>query len=109
MLTFKPVHTSGNAMNFDKFLKNIDDDRPSPGLSETLTSLWWDKKGDWDRAHSIAQEIPTEQGSAVHAYLHREEGVLWNADYWYSRAGRKRPSISLEEEWKQLVEEMFGS
>ncbi len=96
-------------MNFDKFLKNIDDDRPSPGLSETLTSLWWDKKGDWDRAHSIAQEIPTEQGSAVHAYLHREEGVLWNADYWYSRAGRKRPSISLEEEWKQLVEEMFGS
>jgi len=96
-------------MNFDKFLKSIDDDRPSPGLSETLTSLWWDKKGDWDRAHSIAQEIPTEQGSAVHAYLHREEGVLWNADYWYSRAGRKRPSISLEEEWKQLVEEMLGS
>mgnify|MGYP000278918953 CR=1 FL=1 len=81
---------------------------PPAGLSETLTSLWWDKKGNWDRAHSIAQEIPTEQGSAVHAYLHREEGVLWNADYWYSRAGRQRPDVSLEEEWRQLVEEMLG-
>jgi hypothetical protein len=45
----------------------------------------------------------------VHAYLHREEGVLWNADYWYSRAGRKRPSITLEEEWKALVKEMLES
>ncbi len=96
-------------MNFDEFLTGIDDDRPSPQLSETLTSLWWDKKGSWNMAHSIAQKIPTVEGSAVHAYLHREEGVLWNADYWYSRAGRKRPSIPLEEEWKSLVEEMLES
>ena len=96
-------------MNFDEFLTSIDDDRPPLQLSETLTSLWWDKKGDWDMAHSIAQKIPTVQGSAVHAYLHREEGALWNADYWYSRAGRKRPSITLEEEWKSLVEEMLES
>ena len=96
-------------MNFDEFLKSIDDDRPSPQLSETLTSLWWDKKGNWNMAHSIAQKIPTVEGSAVHAYLHREEGVLWNADYWYSRAGRKRSSIPPEEEWKSLVEEMLES
>ena len=96
-------------MDFDKFLTSIDDEKPSLKLSETLTSLWWDKKGDWDTAHSIAQKIPTVQGSAVHAYLHREEGVLWNADYWYSRAGRKRPSITLEEEWKALVKEMLES
>jgi hypothetical protein len=96
-------------MNFNEFLTIIDDDRPPLKLSETLTSLWWDKKGNWDKAHSIAQKIPTVQGSAVHAYLHREEGVLWNADYWYSRAGRQRPSITLEEEWKFLVEEMLQS
>ena len=81
---------------------------PASALSETLTSLWWDKKGDWDRAHAIAQQIPTTQGSAVHAYLHREEGVLWNADYWYARAGRMRPAIPLEEEWQQLVVEMLA-
>ena len=95
-------------MTFDEYLTSIDHNQPSPQLSETLTSLWWDKKGDWDTAHTIAQEIPTVQGSAVHAYLHRVEGVIWNADYWYSRAGRERPNISLDEEWKLLVEEMLS-
>ena len=95
-------------MTYDEFIKSVEGDQPSAGLSETLTSLWWDKKGDWDTAHTIAQDIPTKQGSVVHAYLHREEGVLWNADYWYSRAGRVRPDISLAEEWVLLVEEMLA-
>ena len=94
-------------MEYKEFLETIERDIPPAGLSELLRSLWWDKKGDWDQAHSIAQEIPTVQGSAVHAYLHREEGVIWNADYWYSRAGRKRPEISLQEEWTLLAEEML--
>ncbi|MEJ2165454.1 MAG: hypothetical protein P8X90_07990 [Desulfobacterales bacterium] len=96
-------------MTFEEFIKSIDETAPPSKLPGTLTSLWWDKKGDWDTAHSIAQEIPTVQGSDVHAYLHREEGVLWNADYWYSRAGRKRPDIPLEEEWQSLVKEMLES
>jgi hypothetical protein len=95
-------------MTLADFLKTIPADTPPAGLPETLTSLWWDKKGDWTRAHSIAQDIPTLQGSAVHAYLHREEGVLWNADYWYRRAGRQRPDMSLEEEWRRLVDEMLS-
>jgi len=95
-------------MTVDEFINSVDDEQPSPELSETLASLWWDKKGDWDTAHTIAQEISTVQGSAVHAYLHRKEGVLWNADYWYSRAGRVRPDISLAAEWKQLVVEMIA-
>jgi len=96
-------------MTFEEYLASIQNALPASELSETLTSLWWDKKGDWDRAHSIAQEIPTTQGSAVHAYLHREEGVMWNADYWYSRAGRTRPEIPLETEWNNLVNEMLAS
>jgi hypothetical protein len=95
-------------MNLDEFIKSVDDEGPPPDLSEALNSLWWNKKGDWDRAHSIAQEILTVQGSAVHAYLHREEGVLWNADFWYSRAGRVRLEMPLEDEWRGLVEEMIG-
>ena len=94
---------------FDVFLKTVDEEHPPTGLAETLESLWWDKKRDWDTAHTIAQNIPTKQGSAVHAYLHREEGVLWNADCWYSEAGRERPDITLEEEWRMLVEEMLGN
>lgn len=95
-------------MNFTEFMTCLDSANPPDVMPETLMSLWWDKKGQWDRAHSIAQDIPTVQGSAVHAYLHREEGVLWNADYWYRRAGRKRPEISLEQEWEQLVQEMLA-
>ena len=95
-------------MTLQEFLESISGEAPPATLPETLRSLWWDKKGDWDTAHAIAQEIATAQGSAVHAYLHREEGVLWNADYWYRRAGRPRPGISLEAEWRQLVAEMLG-
>ncbi len=94
-------------MSYEEFVETIEGNEPPEGLSEPLRSLWWDRKGDWDKAHSIAQEIPTVQGSVVHAYLHREEGVLWNAEYWYSRAGRKRPEIPLQEEWTLLVEEML--
>jgi hypothetical protein len=43
----------------------------------------------------------------VHAYLHRKEGDLGNASYWYSRAGQQRPPISLEEEWEQLAGELL--
>ena len=96
-------------MTIEEFLGSIDNDRPSAQLSDTLTSLWWDKKGDWDKAHSIAQNIRTVQGSAVHAYLPREEGVMWNADHWYSQAGRKRPDMPLDKEWRLLVEEMLAS
>ena len=96
-------------MTYDEIIKSVEDEQPPAGLSETLTSLWWDQKGDWDLAHSIAQDIPTVQGSAVHAYLHREEGVLWNADYWYARAGRSRPDVPLEKEWDSLVKEMLNS
>ncbi len=95
-------------MTLNEFLGSIGDAHPSPQLTETLISLWWDKKGDWDKAHAIAQSISTVQGSAVHAYLHRKEGVLWNADYWYSRAGRDRPDMSIDEEWQELAEEMLA-
>ncbi len=96
-------------MEREAFVRSVAaDDRPPAGLPEILQSLWWDKKGDWDRAHTIAQAIPTVQGSAVHAYLHREEGVIWNADYWYRRAGRQRPDLPLEDEWRALVDEMLA-
>lgn len=97
-------------MDLKAFVQSVEThDQPPAGFTETQKSLWWDKKGDWNRAHAIAQAIPSVQGSAVHAYLHREEGVLWNADYWYRRAGRKRPEISLDEEWRRLVEEMLAA
>lgn len=95
--------------NIDKknFLNDILGNSLPGNIHQTLMSLWWDKKGNWDRAHSIAQNISSQEGSAIHAYLHRKEGVMWNADYWYKRAGRNRPLSSLDEEWNDLLTEML--
>ena len=68
--------------------------------------MWWDAKGDWHRAHEIAQDIESETGSLVHAYLHRKEGDAGNAGYWYRRAGRPVCSGSLEQEWEAIVAEL---
>jgi hypothetical protein len=73
------------------------------GLPPLLAALWWDARGDWDRAHRLAQEVGTAEGAWVHAYLHRREGDLPNADYWYRRAGRRRPDRSLEQEWAEIA------
>ena len=76
-------------------------------LSVHLRSLWLDCKGDWKAAHDLIDQLGDKRSAHLHAYLHRKEGDIWNADYWYSRAGQKRPSISLDEEWEQLVQEFM--
>ncbi len=81
---------------------------PPGGLPVPLQALWWDGKGDWVRAHGLVDELETREGMAVHAYLHRKEGVTWNADYWYRRAGRKFHRPELDDEWEALVEGLPG-
>ncbi len=74
--------------------------------SELLRALQLDKDDDWDSAHRIAQTVLSKNGSRVHAYLHRKEGDIGNASYWYSRADCLMPEMSLEQEWQQLVDEL---
>ena len=74
--------------------------------AELLRSLQLDREGNWDHAHRIAQSVHTTNGSRVHAYLHRKEGDLANASYWYSRAGCPVPDFDLDQEWQQLVDEL---
>ena len=57
-------------------------------LSGPLLALWWAGRGEWEKAHEVAQEIETRDGSWVHAYLHWVEGDAFNAAYWYRRARR---------------------
>ena len=85
-------------------LKNSTDRvHPPEGLSVYLTSLWYDAKGNWNKAHELIQDVEDTNAAWIHAFLHRKEGDTSNADYWYRRAGRKRPSISLEEEWESIT------
>jgi hypothetical protein len=72
--------------------------------SPILLALWYDGHGDWETAHDQVDQLPGKSPARVHAYLHRKEGDLWNADYWYVRAGEKRPNQTLEEEWEELLQ-----
>lgn len=69
-----------------------------------LAALWWDRRGDWPRAHECAQSDEGRDCAEVHAYLHRKEGDLPNARYWYARAGRPVANGTLDDEWASLVE-----
>jgi len=80
-------------------------DSPDLPTDPLLLSLWQDRRGHWVVAHRIAQSIKSSAGSALHAYLHREEGDNSNAQYWYSRAERPMVETSLEEEWRSLARE----
>ena len=77
--------------------------QPPPALGMALQALWWDAKGDWDKAHGCAQEQDDAAGAWVHAYLHRKEGDAGNAGYWYRRAGKAPATSSLAQEWEAIA------
>lgn len=85
------------------FKQSIIDKRLPDGLTLHLQSLWHDGAGNWKIAHDLIDQLTDKRSAHIHAYLHRKEGDIWNADYWYNRAGKARPEVSLEEEWEMLV------
>lgn len=60
------------------------------------------REGKWDEAHELVQRSSDRQSCLIHAYLHRVEGDMGNARYWYSRAHESMPDNTLEEEWRRL-------
>ncbi len=96
-------------MTFDEFKRSTSDDQPPADLSRPLLALWHDARGNWSAAHETAQEIKDATGSWIHAYLHRKEGDLGNAGYWYHRAGKPERSGSLDAEWDEIATALLGS
>ncbi len=94
-------------MDFREFQASLEQADP-PVLPPLLQALWYDAKGDWERAHEITQDQPGPDAAWVHAYLHRKEGDHSNAGYWYRQAGRPRCSDSLETEWETLARDLLG-
>jgi hypothetical protein len=93
-----------DSMQPEEFRASLSLDGPPEGLPAPLAALWLDAKGDWARAHGLVDDLETPEGMAVHAYLHRKEGVEWNAEYWYRRAGKRFHRPELDAEWEALVE-----
>ena len=90
-------------MTADEFLDSLLGDAPPTGLSVPLRGLWLSAKGEWDKAHVLVQDDPTADAAWVHAHLHRIEGDLGNAAYWYNRAGRRPSDAAIEEERMEMA------
>jgi hypothetical protein len=79
-----------------------------PENTQLIRSLEIERNGDWDGAHRIVQEVDSHEAARIHAYLHRVEGDLGNAQYWYSRVGEAVPTCPLDEEWQELFDRFSG-
>jgi len=94
--------------NLQDFKDSLTNEIPPQGLSVQLKALWYDGKGDWAEAHHQVDHLDDQPSAHIHAYLHRKEGDIWNADYWYKRAKQSRPDIALAMEWEQLVQQFLN-
>ena len=96
-------------MTIDQFRSTLADDAPPEALTPALKAMWQVAKGNWEAAHSIAQTIEDDTGSLIHAHLHREEGDLGNAGYWYRLASQPIADDSLAAEWTRIVSRILGA
>jgi hypothetical protein len=85
-------------MNFETFRASLKDKTPP-----TETSVYL----QWDSSHNIIQDVNDKTAAWIHAYLHRKEGDVWNANYWYTKAGKRMPGYSLDQEWEEIVKELL--
>jgi len=101
-------YTRLESMTLQQFRDTLTQPSPPSDLGPALAGLWWDAKGDWNKAHESAQTDEGPAGSWVHAYLHRKEGDTSNASYWYHRAGKPVAGGSLEQEWAEISAALVG-
>src|SRR6478609_7088251 len=91
-----------------EFRASLSGAAPAPELDAPLAALWWAANDGWDQAHKIVQDESSAEAAWVHGYLHRVEGDLGNAGYWYRRAGQPAAKDSLEAEWERIVSALLG-
>jgi len=89
--------------------KSIAAHAPPTGLGGPLQGLWWAAKGDWDKAHKVVQDDEGRDAAWVHAYLHRVEGDLPNASYWYRTAGKPVATGALDAEWSAIAAALLNA
>ena len=94
-------------MNFFQFQESLERTKPPAGLRPALVALWWAGKDNWERAHNIVMDEDGKESAWVHAYLHRVEGDLDNARYWYRRAQRPVSGKPFAAEWDAIAESLL--
>lgn len=95
-------------MTLAEFKATLSKRRPPAGLAPALAALWWAGKEDWDLAHKLVMDETGKDCAWVHAYLHRREGDLPNARYWYGKARRPAATGRLAAEWDAIAEALLA-
>ena len=95
-------------MNYNDFIKLTKESNPSNLLTDIHLALWHAMKNNWDMAHEIVQDINSDTAFWIHAYLHRVEGDLNNANYWYNRANKNVSTESLESELNDIIKSILN-
>lgn len=94
-------------MTFEEFLQSQQQSACPSELSIPLQGLWYVRKGDWHKAHQTVQDYEDADNAWVHAYLHREEDDMENADYWYGLSGRPASTAALPQEWEEIARNLL--
>jgi len=95
-------------MTLAEFRDALANPKPPAGLGAPLEALWYAARGDWDRAHRIVMDAKGRDAAWVHAYLHRREGDLDNARYWYRKTKRPEATGTLEAEWEAIAADLLA-
>ena len=93
-------------MNLEEFVKQNSLQITSYPLA--LQALWHDYQGDWHKSHKLIDRESDRDCAWVHAYLHRVEGDLSNARYWYRRSGKPESQLTLTEERQQIARALIS-
>ena len=90
-------------MNYNTFIISIKSGFPPAELTNPELAMWHAMNDNWNSAHRTAQSIKNELGAWIHAYLHRIEGDVKNANYWYKRANRSPSQNTLKDEAEEII------
>ena len=96
-------------MSLDAFKRTMSDGKPPARLRASLQALWWAAQAEWNRARELVQDDESRDAAWVHAYLHRVEGDLDNAGYWYRQAGQTVAAGPLDAEWDAIATALLAS
>jgi hypothetical protein len=96
-------------MTFAEFKASLARSKPPARIAPALAALWWAGNDKWDAAHRIVMNEGGQDCAWVHAYLHRREGDLANARYWYRQAQRPAAAGSLPDEWIKIAKTLLDA
>jgi hypothetical protein len=96
-------------MTIEEFKASLAKSKPPGSQSPAIVALWWQGRDDWKKAHAIVMGESSRECAWVHAHLHRVEGDLENARYWYRQAERPVATGSLAQEWGDIARALLAS